>query len=163
MTQAANECELVLTHVLNAPRALVWKVWTEDEHMAEWYGPKGFNTRVEANDLRPGGAWRYVMIGPDGAEYPSVGVFREIVPLERIVSTDDFGDREEMKKKVADLPEGMVVTTIFEDEGTDKTKVTVRIMHPTAEERRKHEEMGVVAGWNSMLDCLDDYLADIQN
>ena len=108
-------------------------------------------------DLRPGGQSRYVMVGPDGAEYPVKGVFQEIVPLERIVSTDEFDEGFESAADI-DLPQGMIMTAIFEDlDG--KTKLTLRILHQSATDRQKHEEMGVVGGWNSSFDCLDQYLA----
>lgn len=156
-TDAQSDREFVITRVLNAPRELVFKVWTEPKHIEQWWGPKGFTTRVDEIDLRPGGTWRYVMCSPDGTEYPVKGVFREVVPPERIVTSDEFDEGFEQLVK-ADLPSGIIVATaIFEDLG-DKTRLTLRIMHPTAEDRRKHEEMGVIAGWNSSFDCLDEVL-----
>ena len=155
-----SDRELVITRIFDAPRDLVFKVWTEPEHIAKWWGPKGFTTRVEEMDVRPGGRSRYVMVGPDGNEYPVEGVFREVVPPERIVTSDEFGEDYETKGEDDDLPRGMVLTATFEALG-DKTKLTLRILHGSAEDRRKHEEMGVVAGWNSSFDCLDDYLLKI--
>ena len=158
-TETQSDRQIVITRVFNAPRELVFQAWTEPKHIEQWFGPKGFTTRVTEMDLRPGGQWCYVMIGPDGTEYPSKGVFREIVPPERIVTSDEFGEGIEKVLDV-DLPQGMVTTAIFEDlDG--KTKLTLQIMHPSASDRRKHEEMGVVAGWNSSFDCLDEYLIGI--
>jgi uncharacterized protein YndB with AHSA1/START domain len=151
--------EIVITRVFDAPRELVFKAWTEPNHVEQWWGPKGFTTRVTKLDLRPGGQSRYVMIGPDGTEYPSEGVFQEIVPPKRIVTTDDFGEGIEQVLD-ADLPQGMIVTVLFEDL-VGKTRLTIQIMHESADDRRKHEEMGVVAGWNSSLDCLEEYLAKL--
>lgn len=160
-TQSPNtqsECEIVITRVFNAPRELVFKAWTEPKHIAQWWGPKGFTTRVTEFDLRPGGQSRYIMIGPDGTEYPGKGVFREIVPPERIVTSDEFDEGFEQVIN-ADLPQGIVMTVIFEDlDG--KTKLTLQITHASADDRRKHEAMGVVAGWNSSFDCLDEYLSE---
>ncbi|MBW4655980.1 MAG: SRPBCC domain-containing protein [Kaiparowitsia implicata GSE-PSE-MK54-09C] len=147
---------LVITRVFNAPRDLVWQVWTDPNHIAQWWGPRGFTTRVDEMDLRPGGQSRYVMIGPDGTEYPAKGVFKEVVPPERIVSTDEFGEGYDTLID-ADLPQGMVMTTLFEDLG-HQTKLTLEILHPTVEDRRKHEAMGVVAGWHSSLDCMTEHL-----
>lgn len=156
LTNAQSECEIVITRVFDAPRSLVFKAWTDPKHVAQWWGPKGFTTRVTEMDLRSGGQWRYVMIGPDGTEYPAKSVFREIVPSERIVTSDEFDEGIEKVMNI-DLPEGMVTTAIFEDlEG--KTRLTIQIMHQSADDRRKHEEMGVIAGWNSSLDCLEEYL-----
>lgn len=157
--EAQSDLEIILTRIFNAPRDLVFKVWTEPQHIAQWWGPKGFTTKVTEMDLRPGGKWRYVMIGPDGAEYPAKGVFREVISLEQIVATDEFDQGFDQVIK-ADLPQGMVTSAIFEDlDG--KTKLTLRILHPSAEDRRKHEAMGVVAGWNSSFDCLDEHLAKL--
>lgn len=158
-TDSQSDREIVITRVFNAPRELVFKVWTDPQHIAQWWGPKGFTTRVTELDLRPGGKWRYVMIGPDGKEYPVKGVFREIVPLERIVTSDEF-DKGFEKVINIDLPRGMVVTAVFEDLDS-KTKLTLQIMHESVEDRRKHEEMGVIEGWNSTLDCLDEHLAKV--
>ncbi|MCI0700712.1 MAG: SRPBCC domain-containing protein [Planctomycetia bacterium] len=157
---SASDREIVITRVFNAPRELVWKVWTQPEHIAKWWGPRGFDTRVTTMDLRPGGKWHYVMRAPDGAEYPACGVFREVVPFERIVATDEFG--EDFKPPVGmDLPQGMVTTAIFEDD-CGNTRLTLRISHPTVEDRKKHEAMGVLGGWQSSFDCMDDYLDALQ-
>ncbi|MEH1897358.1 MAG: SRPBCC domain-containing protein [Nostoc sp.] len=158
-TDAQSQREIVITRVFNAPRELVFQAWTDAKHVAQWWGPKGFTTQVTELDFRPGGKWRYVMIGPDGTEYPVKGVFREIVPFERIVTSDEFDEGFE-KVVNADLPKGIVVTAVFEDLGGN-TKLTLRIMHESAEERRKHEEMGVIAGWNSTFDCLDEFLTKV--
>jgi len=152
--------EIVITRVFDAPRELVWRVWTQPDHVAKWWGPRGFNTTVTEMDLRPGGRSRYVMKGPDGTEYPVCGVFREVVPMERIVTTDEFGEDFPYPDKTA-LPQNIVLTVLFEDEG-NKTKLTLRIAHPTAEDRKKHEAMGVVGGWNSSFECMDEYLATLR-
>jgi len=153
----SSERELVVTRVFDAPRELVFRAWTDPKHVAQWWGPQGFTAKVPELDLRPGGRWRYIMIGPDGTEYPVKGVFREVVPFERIVTTDEF-DEGFQHPVATDLPSGIVMTCFFEDLG-GKTRLTLRIMHSTAEDRRKHEAMGVVAGWNSSFECLDDHLA----
>jgi uncharacterized protein YndB with AHSA1/START domain len=151
--------EIVITRIFQAPQ-LVWDAWTQPQHVVQWWGPRGFNTRVNELDLRPGGVWRYVMVGPDGAEYPVKGVFREVVPPQRFVTTDEF-DEEFEHPAAGDLPKGIVLTATFDDLG-GKTRVTLRIVHATAEDRRRHEKMGVVAGWNSSFECLDEHLANIQ-
>ena len=158
-----NEKEIVITREFAAPRQLVWDVWTQPKHIEKWFGPKGFDTRVEGHDFKVGGRSTYVMIGPDGTEYPGTGVFKEIVPIEKIVTTDEFGEGIEKVEslKNVDLPQGMISTFLFDDLG-EQTKLTVLIAHPTVEDRKKHEDMGVVGGWNSSFDKLDEYLADVQ-
>jgi len=157
---AANaDREIVLTRVFNAPRELVWKVWTDPKHIAQWWGPRGFTTTVTEMDLRPGGKSNYVMKAPDGAEYPVGGVFREVVPFERIVTTDEFGEGFEVPG--VDLPKGIIATIVFTEEGTNKTRLTLTLTHPTPEEKAKHEAMGVVGGWHSSFDCMEDHLGSL--
>jgi uncharacterized protein YndB with AHSA1/START domain len=100
------------------------------------------------------------MVAPDGTEYPVKGVFHEIVPPERIVTSDEFDEGFEQVID-ADLPQGIIMMTAVFEDLNGKTKLTLQILHATAEDRRKHEEMGVVAGWNSSFDCLDEYLFSI--
>ncbi len=156
--------DILLTRVFNAPRKLVWDAMTKPDQMARWYGPKGFSARVENHELRAGGQWTIIMVGPDGTEYPSKGVYLEVSPMDRIISTDEFGDDFEMKDGT-ELPEGMSVVMDFEDApGTsgERTRLTIRIIHPTADDRQKHRDMGVVAGWDSSFVCLDEFLAQQQ-
>lgn len=159
-TAARSGTNLTLTREFDFPRDLVWTAWTEPEHIAQWFGPEGFTTRVEEYEFRSGGRFKYVMIGPDGKEYPGVSVFKEVSPKDRIVATDDFSDN--YMEKNPDLPSGMVVTETFEDLGAARTKVTISIDHASAEDMQKHEEMGVVAGWGSTLDKLEKYLASLK-
>ena len=77
--------EIVSERLLAAPRELVFEAFTDPESLARWWGPKGFTSRFEAFDPRPGGAWHLVMRGPDGAEYPNEWEFVELVRPERIV------------------------------------------------------------------------------
>ena len=158
-TAARSETNLTLTREFNFPRDLVWTAWTEPEHIAQWFGPEGYSTRVEEYEFKTGGQFKYVMVGPDGNEYPGTSVFKEITPKDRIVATDDFSDN--YVEKNPDVPSGMIVTETFEDLGK-RTKVTISIDHKSAEDKRKHEEMGVVAGWGSTLDKLEKHLAGLK-
>ena len=149
MTQADSK-EIVIERVFDAPRELVWKAWTDPEHVAQWWGPHGMKTRVDELDLRVGGGWRYVMLGPDGSEYPQSGTFREIVPPEKIVTSAVF-------EVGSNAPQKQVLTYRFDDLG-DKTKLTMVIEHETAELRREQEAFEI-EGWSSNFDCLDEHLA----
>jgi uncharacterized protein YndB with AHSA1/START domain len=162
-TTQTGEKDIVITREFAAPRQLVWDVWTTPKHLEKWFGPKGFNTRVETLEFRVGGRSSYIMVGPDGTEYPAVGVFKEIVPIEKIVSTDEWGEgyEELAAKKHIDLPQGMVLTALFNDLG-ERTKLTLITTHQSVEDRKKHEEMGVVDGWNSSFDKMDTYLDELQ-
>lgn len=156
-----KETEIVITREFEAQRQLVWDVWTQPKHVERWFGPKGFTTRVDALDFKVGGRAVYVMIGPDGTEYPSSGVYQEIVPIEKIVTTDEFGDGFEEAHPDMDLPQGMVSTFLFDDLG-ERTKLTLITAHPTVDDKKKHEAMGVVDGWNTTLDKLAEYLKELK-
>jgi uncharacterized protein YndB with AHSA1/START domain len=76
---------LLISRKINAPVELVWEVWTKPEHIANWWGPDGFTNTISKMEVRPGGNWNLVMHGPDGTDYENESIFREIVPLKKIV------------------------------------------------------------------------------
>lgn len=152
-TSESSGLEILITRFVDAPRALVYKAWTELEQIEQWWGPKGFQTKVTELDFRPGGKWRYVMVGPDGTEYPSVGIFTEIIGLQKIVTTDEFGDASQSQGL-----SGIICAVKFEDLPDNKTKLSLLITHRSPEDRETHEKMGAIEGWGSTLDCLDEYL-----
>lgn len=156
-TETQSDCEIVITRVFDAPRELMFQAWTEAKHIEQWWGPKGFKTYVPELNLCPGGQWRYVMVGPDATLYPVEGIFHEIVPSERLVTSDRFDEGIDRLLN-AHSPKGMVSTVLFED-SEGKTELTMHIVHQCPNDRRKHEKMGVVSGWNSSFDCLDEYLS----
>ncbi|RNC85204.1 MAG: hypothetical protein ED557_00040 [Balneola sp.] len=153
---------IIITRVFDAPVDLFYKVWTEPEHIAKWWGPEGFDTRVEEYDFQVGGRSKFVMTGPDGTEYPVTGRFIEIVENEKVVSTDEFGEEyKEMAKKMGvEIPQIDTITALFEEvEG--KTKLTLTMTYPSQHDRDLHKNMHVVEGWNSSFDCLDKHLATL--
>lgn len=85
MESNTKDRELVITRTLNAPADLVWEVFTKPEHIANWWGPNGFTNTIYTMDLKPGGLWELVMHGPDGTDYKNKSVYKEIVPLKKIV------------------------------------------------------------------------------
>jgi uncharacterized protein YndB with AHSA1/START domain len=158
------EGALVIERVFDAPRELVWKAWTEPERMMRWWGPQGFTTPVCEIDFRVGGKAFSAMQSPEfneGRPIWSTGVYREIVPLERIVCTDSFADEKGNVVPAthygmgADIPLEMLVTVTFEDLGGGKTRMTLR-----------HEGLpagdmldGAGEGWGQSFDKLAEYLA----
>src|ERR1700674_4869075 len=82
---SATTTAVVMTRIFDAPRKLVFEAWTKPERLARWFGPKGFTMPICEMDFRPGGAFRFVMRGPDGKDYPFDGVYLEILEPERIV------------------------------------------------------------------------------
>ena len=77
--------ELRLTGKIEAPIELVWKVWSEPDHIAKWWGPEGFTNTITKMDMKPEGEWNLVMHGPDGTDFPTNNKFIEVLPLEKIV------------------------------------------------------------------------------
>jgi len=152
--------ELVITRVFDAPRELVFRAWTEPERLMRWWGPNGFTTPSFTVDLRVGGVLHYCMRAPDGQDYWGIGVYREIVPPERIMYTDSFADAEGSPVPPShygmsdDHPEETLVTVTFlEREG--RTSVTLRHTIPESSEARG----GAQQGWSEMLERLANELA----
>ena len=90
---STSDCEIVSTRLIDAPREKVFKAWTDPEHLARWWGPKGFTNTFHEYEPKPGGVWRFVMHGPDGKDYENESVFVEIVKPERIVFDHVSGHR----------------------------------------------------------------------
>ncbi len=111
---------VAITRIFDAPRAVVFRAWTDPQHVAQWWGPQGFTNPVCDWDARPGGAFRIIMRAPDGVEYPMIGVFREIVEPERLVFTDVAQDA----RGVAVL-EALTTVTFAEHTG-NTTKLTLQ-------------------------------------
>lgn len=147
-----NERTLLITRVFDAPRELVWKAWTDPEHMARWWGPRGFTNPVCELDVRPGGALRIVMRAPDGAEYPMKGVFREILQPERLVFTNIAVDADGNQ-----LLEGLTSVTLEEHGGKTKLTLQTRAVALVAHAARMLE--GMQAGWTQSLERLGAHVA----
>jgi uncharacterized protein YndB with AHSA1/START domain len=140
------------TRVFDAPRELVFSVWTDPKHLAQWWGPNGFSTTTLAFDFRPGGVWRFVMHGPDGRDYQNRVTFDEIVPPARIVYRHGGGDDVE--------PVQFSQTVTFEDLGNGKTRLTWHGTFPSAEERaRVIKEYGADKGLAQTMARLAEYVA----
>jgi uncharacterized protein YndB with AHSA1/START domain len=77
--------ELIITRKINAPVELVWEVWTKPEHIATWWGPDGFTNTITKMEVRQGGVWELIMHGPDGSDYLNKSIFKEVLPLKKIV------------------------------------------------------------------------------
>ena len=144
------ERELVVTRVIDAPRALVFKTWTQPEHIARWWGPQGFTTIHCEMDIRVGGTYRFGMRSPAGTEHWKRGVYREIVEPERIVFTFAWEGPH-------GIPRNELLTTVtFAEQGT-KTRLTLRQSgFETTEGRDSH-----LTGWTSCLERFNDYLPTI--
>ncbi len=148
--------ELVLTRVLNAPREKVFRAWTEPELMKQWFAPRPWTTPKVEVDVRPGGASLVVMRSPEGEEFPSRGVYLEVVKNERLVFTDAYVTAWRPSEK----PFFTGVIT-FEDAGAGRTKYTARALHWTAADREAHEKMGFHEGWGQCAAQLEEVAAKL--
>ncbi len=154
--------DLIIISLFDAPRELVWKAWTESERVMRWWGPKGFTSPVSKINLRVGGEYLNCMHSPDGKDYWSKGVFREIVAPERLVMTDSFADENGntvpgsyygMSK---DFPLEMLITVIFEELDGDNGKTKITLRHSGMPSGADSEGAG--QGWNESFDKLAEYL-----
>ena len=156
-TQVAEDSTtLVITRTLNAPRALVWKMFSDPYHLAQWWGPKGFTNRVEKLDFRTGGSWLHIMIGPDGKEYPTDNVILEVTEPERIVYRNAPADRKIFGDNP---PPGFTKTLSFEEVDSNKTLLTLVCSFDTPEHREAVIRRGFVPGTNESFDKLETLLA----
>ena len=144
------ERELVITRVFDAPRDLLWKAWTERDHVLKWLGPKQFTALDFELDPRPGGAWHSRMRGPDGVEYSNGGTVREVEEPERLVFTFAWDEEDGTPGR-----EMQITITFAEREG--KTEMTFsQGVFESDEDRDGHGE-----GWSESFDKLAEYLASI--
>jgi uncharacterized protein YndB with AHSA1/START domain len=140
--------EIVITRVFDAPRRLVWEAWTSPEHLPRWMlGPPGWIMPVCEIDLRPGGAWHFAWRHADGTEMAMRGVYQEVVPPERLVSTDSWG---------GDWPETLNTLLLTEEDG--KTTATQRILYPSQEARDAALRTGMKEGMAAGYNRLDEHL-----
>jgi len=145
LAEDTSNREIITALVFDAPREHVWKAWTEPEHIAQWWGPNGFTTTIHEMDVRPGGAWRFIMHGPDGVDYKNHSVFIEVAESMRLVYDHISGPK-------------FHVTVTFDDEG-GKTKVTMQMLFDTAEEHRKVvEQYGAIEGAKQTFARLAEHL-----
>ena len=158
---AKNTEEFVITRIFDAPRELVWKAWTDPEYVKRWWGPKDFTAPVCKIDLRVGGKYLFCMRSPDGKDYWSTGVYREIVPLERIVSTDSFADEKGNVVPAShygmspDWPRELLITVTFEEYDA-KTKLTLK--HSGIADISTADRDNMQQGWNESFDKLAESL-----
>ena len=140
--------EIVTTRTFDAPRRLVWAAWTSPEHLPHWMlGPPGWTMPVCEIDLRPGGSWPIGWRNADGTEMEMSGVYREIVPPERLVSTESWG---------GDWPETLN-TVLFAEEG-GRTTISQTVLYPSKEARDAVLATGMKQGMSLSLDRLAERL-----
>jgi uncharacterized protein YndB with AHSA1/START domain len=150
-TKPLAEREVIITRVFDAPRALVFKAWTDPQHLAQWWGPEGFTNPVCEFEAHVGGKLRIHMRGPDGAVYPMKGVIREIVAPERLVFSSVAVDAADKH-----LLEGLTTVTFAEQNG--KTKMMMHTHATAVVEIGVGYLQGMEAGWTQSIDRLEGLL-----
>lgn len=138
---------LRLVRTFNAPIELMWEVWTKPEHIAQWYGPKGFTNTIHTMDFREGGEWTFTMHGPDGTDYENKNVFKEIITLKKIVYEHSYPH--------------FIATIVFESEG-DKTTIDWTVELDSAEMLEMVIRFNnAKEGHNENMEKLEKYLLSV--
>ena len=152
------DLDLRLERLVDVPVELVWRAWTEPEHVMAWFTPRPWQTVACEIDLRPGGRFATVMRDPDGNEFPSVGCYLEVAAPTRLVFTSALlpGYRP-----LPDDAQGLAFTAVltFEPVG-DSTRYSARAIHGSRGAAKEHEQMGFLDGWGSALDQLVEHMTE---
>lgn len=147
-----SDREVLFSRLLDAPRELVWKVWSDPEHLHVWFGPEGFTITTHAFSFVVDGVWRFIMHGPDGTDYPTLIVFREIDPPLRLVYDNGWD--------LPGAPLDFTMVVLFATEGA-KTRLSMRLTFESPEAfTTAVERYGVLEGGTQTLDRLARYLGD---
>jgi len=149
-----SDRELGTTRIFKAPRELVFKVWTDPDHVGLWWGPNGFTNTIHKMDVRVGGVFEFTMHGPDGVDWPNKIIFREVVRPERLVY--DHGDPNQ------DEADFFHVTVTFASKGPKETELTMKAVFRTAKLRDEVvEKSGALEGMHQHLGRLEAYLVKV--
>lgn len=144
--------EIVTTRVIDGPRDLVFRAWTEARHLARWFGPHGFTIITSAFEFRPGGVWEFEMHGPDGTVYPNRIEWREIAPPERITYRQGGHQND---------PDAFETTVSFADRA-GRTEITLRVLlNSKAQRDHLAEHYRAVEGGRETLERLAEYVHEL--
>jgi uncharacterized protein YndB with AHSA1/START domain len=144
--------QILITREFDAPRHLVYKAWTTPELVRRWWHAKRGEVTLCEIDLRVGGAWRFVMVADGGFEVGFHGEYREIVPDERIVSTEVYEG----------MPDAEAVNTLTLTERDGRTTMTILVQHASKEHRDAHVESGMEAGLQDAMDLMEEVAVSLR-
>ena len=150
-----TDTQILITREFDAPKHLVYKAWTTPELVRQWWTAKRGSMTVCEIDLRVGGAWRYAMVADGGFEVGFHGEYREIVPNERLVSTEAY-------EGIPDPDGNASLNTLTLAEADGRTMLTVLVEHPTKEGRDMHVESGMEAGMQDAMDLLEEVASSLR-
>jgi uncharacterized protein YndB with AHSA1/START domain len=143
--------DLVIDRIVRAPRAALWRAWTEPALLVQWWCPRPWTTELRAFELRPGGGFHTFMRGPDGGTSDNPGCFLEIVPQSRIVFTTGLT----AGWRPADQPWLAITAIITLADAADGTRYVATVLHADTATRDRHAEMGFFDGWNTCITQLE--------
>jgi uncharacterized protein YndB with AHSA1/START domain len=144
--------QILITREFDAPKHLVYRAWTTPQLVKRWWNANRGEVTVAEIDLRVGGAWRYVMVANGGFEVAFHGEYREIVPNERIVSTEVYEG----------MPEAEAVNTLTFTEVDGRTTLTLLVQHTSKEHRDAHIDSGMEAGMQEAMDLLEQVAVSLR-
>ena len=153
---SALQNEIVINRVFNLPVSVVWLAWTDAEYFKKWWGPRGFTCPSSKMEARVGGKYLSCMRGPDGKEFWSTGVVKELIPERKLVVTDSFSDEKGNIKSAAeygmpgDWPKELLIT-VYLEEADGATKMKLR--HQGVPDEMRED---CIKGWNESLDKLEE-------
>ena len=158
-----DKFDLKLERVLDAPRNLVWKAWTDPEHIKRWWAPRPYQTPECEIELRPGGKFYTRMTGPDGFDFSGTACVLEATPAERIIWSTTMRDGYRPNEFADDGCNGFPFTAVhtFEDAGEGKTRYTAIVMHASAKDRDAHAAMGFDDGWATCADQMAEVAREL--
>ncbi len=160
----AESYDLVLERVLNAPREMVWRAWTDPDLLKRWFAPRPYEISEIELDLRPGGVFRIRMVGPDGFDtgHGNPGCILEVVEERRLAWTSALGPEyrpAEMGEGCESFPMTAIVT--LADAGDGRTLYRAVALHANAKDRDTHEQMGFQEGWGKCADQLEELAGEL--
>jgi uncharacterized protein YndB with AHSA1/START domain len=152
--------DLSFERIVDVSPELVWKAWTQAEHLVNWFTPAPWKTVKAEVDLRPGGKFLTIMRSPEGQEFPNVGCYLEIVPNRKLVWTGALEPGYRPKRDAASQP--FLFTAIIELEPVEGgTQYRATVMHSDEEGCKKHDAMGFETGWGKALDQLVEHMKSV--
>ena len=153
---SALQNEIVINRVFNLPVSVVWLAWTDAEYFKKWWGPRGFTCPSSKMEAKVGGKYLSCMRGPDGKEFWSTGVVKELIPERKLVVTDSFSDDKGNIKPASeygmpgDWPKELLIT-LYLEEADGATKMKLKHQGIPAEMRED-----CIKGWNESFDKLEE-------
>ena len=150
-----TDTQILITREFDAPKHLVYRAWTSPELVKRWWHANRGEVTLAEIDLRVGGVWRYVSRSEDGFEVGFHGEYREIVPNERLVTTEVY-------EGIPDADEHAALDTLTLTESDGRTTLTVLVEHPTKEGRDAHINSGMEAGMQDAMDLLEEVAVSLR-